>query len=189
MVTKTEILNKLYSQNNKVVLRAIEEIRVRGWLNDGTLRSSTLCRVQLQGADLVEADLSYIDFHQAEMDFADLSNANLSGSKLTRAKLMNANLSETNLTNASLYKANLRGCQNLTDEQLRKTKSMWGAIMPDGETYNGRYNLPADLELARVRGVVINDQQKMADFYGIPLETYLSGQKEGEAAPVLGGQA
>ena len=189
MVTKNELLLKLYSQHNKVVLQAIEEIRVRGWLSDGSLRGSGLCRVQLQGADLVEADLSYVDFHQAGMEFVDLSNANLSGAKLTRAKLINANLSKTDFNRASLYKTNLRGCRNLTKEQLRKTKSLWGAIMPDGDSYDGRYNLPADLELARLRGVILDDHQAMADFYGVPLETYLSGQKEEEAAIMPGAQA
>lgn len=189
MVTKVELINKVRSPDNKNVLQAVEEMRVRGWLSDGSLHGIALIRVQLQGADLIEADLSYVDFHQAEMEFVDLSNANLSGAKLTRAKLINANLSKTDFNRASLYKTNLRGCRNLTNEQLRKTKSLWGAIMPDGDSYDGRYNLPADLELARLRGVILDDHQAMADFYGVPLETYLSGQKEGEAAITPGAQA
>ena len=33
-----------------------------------------------------------------------------------------------------------------------------------------------------MRGVVINDHHAMAEFYGVSLETYLSGQEEGVAA-------
>ena len=182
MVTKVELLNKVRSPDNKNVLQAVEEMRVRGWLSDGSLRGIALIRVQLQGADLIEADLSNVDFHQAEMEFVDLSNANLSTAKLTRANLIGANLSGTDLTSADLYKANLRGCRNLTGEQLKKAKRLWGAIMPDGDSYDGRYNLPADIELARWGKVDINDPQAMAKFYLISLETYLSGQEEGVAA-------
>ena len=160
------------------MLQAVEEMRVRGWLNDGSLSGAALIRVQLQGADLIEANLSFIDFHQADMEFVDLSGADLRGAKLTRANLIGANMSEVDLTRATLYKANLRACRNLTDEQLTKTKSLWGAIMPDGGTYDGRYNLPGDIELARYRNVVKNDNQAMAEFYGVSLETYLSGQGE-----------
>lgn len=184
MVTKVELLNKMRSPDNKNVLLAVEEMRVRGWLSDGSLHGIAFIRVQLQGADLIEADLSFVDFHQAEMEFVDLSNANLSGAKLTRANLIGANLSGTDLTRASLYKANLRGCRNLTGEQLKKAKRLWGAIMPDGESYDGRYNLSADFELAHYRGVVINDHQAMAEFYRVSLETYLSGQEEGVGAVV-----
>jgi len=165
MVTKLELLNKVRSTDNKTALQAIEEMRIRGWLTDGTLRGTALIRAQFQGADLIEADLSFVDFHQAEMEYADLSNTNLRGAKLTRANLIGANLNETNLSNANLYKTNLRGCRNLTVEQLAKTKRLWGAIMPDGESYDGRYNLPADLELAHLRGVVVEDQEAMAEFY------------------------
>ena len=51
-----------------------------------------------------------------------------------------------------------------------------------GDSYDGCYNLCADFELARLRGVVINDHHAMAEFYGVSLETYLSGQEEGVAA-------
>ncbi len=154
MVTKLELINKVRSTDNRTALQAIEEMRIRGWLTDGALRGITLNRAQFQGADLIEADLSFIDFHQAEMEFVDLRNANLNGTKLTRANLIGANLSETNLTNANLYKTNLRGCRNLTVEQLSTVKRLWGAIMPDGEPYDGRYNLPADLEIVYLRAVV-----------------------------------
>jgi len=178
MFTKQELINKMRNPDNKKVLQAVEELRVRGWLNDGSLRGAAFIRVQLQGADLIEANLSFIDFHQADMEFVDLSGADLRGAKLTRANLIGANMSEADLTRANLYKTNLRACRNLTDNQLAKARSLWGAIMPDGGSYDGRYNLPGDIELARYRNVVKNDNQAMADFYGVSLDAYLNGQGE-----------
>jgi uncharacterized protein YjbI with pentapeptide repeats len=188
MDIKVKLINQIRSRDNNTALQAVEEMRIRGWLSDGSLRGITLIRAQLQGADLTEADLSYVDFHQAEMEFVDLSKSNLRGAKLTSAKLISANLSGADLTHASLYKTNLRGCRNLTGEQLIKAKRLWGSILPDGDSYDGRYNLSADLETARLRGVITNDHQAMAEFYGVSLEKYLSGQEQGvaEASPMVG---
>ena len=57
MLTKTELINKIWSLENKYSLQAIEELRVRNWLSDGSLRGVAFCHAQLQGADLMEADL------------------------------------------------------------------------------------------------------------------------------------
>jgi len=176
MNTKLELMNKLRSPENKVALQAVEELRVRGWLGDGSLRGVALCHAQLQGCDLMDANLSTIDFHQAQLAWVDLSNANLMGAKLTRADLSGANFSKANLTGADLYKANLRGANNLTDEQLMKAKRLWGATMPDGNPYDGRFRLAGDLEIARWGNINANDPQAMADFHGVSLETYLDGQ-------------
>jgi uncharacterized protein YjbI with pentapeptide repeats len=147
--TKIELINKLNSLEHRHVLQAVEELRVCDWLSDGTLRGAALCRTQLQRADLTRADLRDVDFSKAD------------------------------LTSADLYKANLQGARNLTEEQLRRVKRLCGAIMPDGETYNGCYNLSGDLAQARWAKVDLNDPQAMADFYCVPLETYLRGQKAG----------
>lgn len=176
MVTLVELIYKLRSPDNKRVLQAVEELRVRGWLQDGSLRGVPLCHVHMQGVDLLSADLSNIDFHQANFENADLSMANLSNTKLTRVNFLRANLSHTNLSGADLYKANLKEARNLTDDQLKSVKRLFGAIMPDGETYNGRYNLEGDLAFARWGRVDTGNAQSMADFYGVTLETYLNGQ-------------
>jgi uncharacterized protein YjbI with pentapeptide repeats len=178
MYTKAQVqlIRQLCSLDNKLVLQAVEELRVRGWLNDGTLRGIALCQAQLQGADLTQANLSSVDFHQARLERADLSQANLRGAKLVRANLQGANLSHASLAGADLYKADLRRACNLTDEQLSQVTRLWGAIMLDGESYDGRYNLPGDFALAQWGQVDVNDPQAMADFFGVSLETYLRGQ-------------
>lgn len=176
MITVMELVRKLRHTDNKRVLQAVEELRVRGWLSDGSLAGIPLCHVHMQGADLFGANLSRIDFHQAELAWADLSMANLSGARLTRADLREADFSQADLTGVDLFKANLEGARNLSDEQLSKASRLWGANMPDGSCYDGRYNLAGDLDFARWGRVDPNDHQAMADFLRVPLEVYLQGQ-------------
>ena len=177
MATRTELTNKLSSRDNWQALQAVEELRVRGWLCDGSLRMIALCHVELQGADLMKADLAHADFHQAHLEYVDLSMSDLRCAKLTRANLHGANFSQTKLTSADLYKANLRDARSLTADQLAQTNRLWGATMPDGKPYDGRFRLPGDLAFAEWAKVDINDPKAMADFYGISLEDYLGGQE------------
>lgn len=177
MLTKTELINKIWSQENKYSLQAIEELRVRNWLSDGSLRGVAFCHAQLQSADLSNADLCDVDFHQASLDFANLSEARLNSAKLNRASLQGVNFDHTDLTSADMHKANLRGARNLSEKQLASVKHLFGTMMPDGQPYDGRYNLPGDLAQARWARIDVNNPQAMADFYGVSLETYLAGQK------------
>ena len=176
MVNFMDLVRKLRSSDNKRVLQAIEELRVRGWLHDGSLKNIPFCHAQMQDADLLGANLTNVDLHQAHLEHADLSQADLTGARLSRANLQSANLSQTILANADLFKADLQNTLNLTDEQLAEAKRLWGAIMPDGTTYDGRYNLAGDLEFARWGRIDVNDPKAMAEFLRIPLETYLRGQ-------------
>jgi len=177
MVTVIELIRKLRSPENKRVLQAIEELRVRGWLEDGSLKGIPLCHVHMQGADLLKANFGNVDLHQAHLEWADLSMAELSGCKLTRANLQGANLSRTNLKGADLFKANLKDTRNLTDEQLSQVKRLWGAIMPDGSSYDGRYKLTGDIEFAKWGQVNTDNPEAMAEFFGVSLETYMRGQE------------
>lgn len=178
MLSKTEIINKFWSLENKYALEAVEELRARNWLVDGALRGVALCHVQLQSADLMEADLSNVDFQQASLDFADLTKARLNGAKFNRASLMGVNFDQADLTMADLYKANLRGARNLCEEQLSKANQLMGAIMPNGKPYDGRYNLFGDLQRAKWAKIPVDDPQAMANFYGVTLDTYLKAQAQ-----------
>lgn len=177
MVTVMELVRKLRSTENKRVLEAVEELRARGWLSDGSLKGVPLCHVHMENADLLGADLTQVDFHQARLAWTDLSQAKMEKAKLTRVDLQGANLSQANLNGADLFKANLKDARNLTDSQLAQASRLWGAIMPDGTTYDGRYNLPGDLDFARWGRIDVTDAQAMADFLRVPLEVYLKGQE------------
>ncbi len=178
MITKIELINKLQSPEQRIVLRAVEDLRTTGMLADGSLRGIALCQAALDEADLHGADLCYVDLHQAALDQSDLSNARLQAAKLNRASLRGANLKGANFTNADLYKVNMRGARNLTDEQLSMANELFGSIMPDGSVYNGRFNLFGDIARAKWAKVNLADAKSMAEFYGVSLEAYLQGQKK-----------
>ncbi len=176
MNNKFELTNKLRSQDNKTSLMAIEEMRVRGWLSDGTLRGIALCKAQFQGADFMDADLCGVDFHQARLDWSDLSLTNLVSVKMVRTNLTGANFSQADIFNADLYKANLHGARNVSEEQLATAARLAGAIMPDGRRYNGRFNLDTDLSLAKWNNVDTTNPVEMAKFYGVSDQDYMEGQ-------------
>lgn len=178
MYTKIELINKILGLENKSTLQAVAELRVSGWLSDGSLRGAALCHAQLQNADLMEADLRNVDFHQANLERADMSKARLNGASFKRASLRGVNFDHADLTFAVLYKANLQGARNLSENQLAHARELLGAIMPDGKVYDGRYNLSGDLERARWAKVNVDDANSMAEFYGVSLEEYLAVHKQ-----------
>jgi hypothetical protein len=177
MATLSQTIRKLRAPDNKEAVRAVEELRARGWLEDGSLDGARLCHVHLDGADLFKAVLRKIDFHQAHLADVDLSGADLSGTEFARADLRGANFSGANLKGTDFLKANLNGAINLTEEQLSQAKRLCHATMPDGQTYDGRYRLTADIELAEWGRVDPNDDEAMAYFLGVSLETYREGQR------------
>jgi hypothetical protein len=177
-----DLVRKMRSPENKLVLDAVAELRARGWLEDGSLRGVMLCHAHLEGSDLYRANLSEVDLHQAHVDGADLGLADLRKTKLTRTSLRGVNLSQADLAGADLFKADLTDSRNLTDEQLAQAKRLCFATMPDGTPYNGRFNLPGDIDLARWGKVDPQDPAAMAYFLGVSLENYLRGQGKPELA-------
>lgn len=167
MATKSQIIRKLRSPDNKIVLQAVEELRACGWLEDGTLEGLNLRHVHFQRADLYQANLRKVNLSMADLRWADLSKADLHGAQLSNANLFRADLSKADLNKANLYKANLQGIRNLTDDQLSQAFRLREAIMPDGSRYDGRFNLPGDLESARANHIDINDPDAMTEFYGV----------------------
>jgi hypothetical protein len=71
----------------------------------------------------------------------------------------------------------LRSAKNLKLGQLAVCKALRGVILPDGSTYDGRFNLEADLKLAAIRSVNIEDPASMAQYYGVSIEQYQIGQQ------------
>lgn len=176
MITVMDLVRKIRSPESKLVLEAVEELRARGWLEDGSLKGVVLCHAHLERADLCKASLIDVDLHQAHLQEADLSMANLTNAKVTRANLQGANLSAANLRGADLFKADLRDARNIGLEQLAQAKRLCFATMPDGAPYDGRFNLRGDLELARWGKVDVTDPAAMAYFLGVSLEVYLQSQ-------------
>ena len=171
-----ELLNKVRSGNNQLAQEAVAELRKNSWLTDGSLQGVALCKAQLQDSTLENANLCCAGLHQSNLAWVDLSNANLRAAKLSLCNLSGANLRDAKIENADFYKANLRGVRNLSEDQIRLAARLWGAIMPDGEKYDGRFSLFGDLALAEWNSVNTEDPQAMADFYQVPLDVYRKGQ-------------
>ena len=111
-----------------------------------------------------------------ELANGSLSGLSLRGSNWKEANLYKADLSDTDLTNAiledaDLVLANLRSAK-LSTEQMASTFCMYKAIMPDGQLYDGRFNLPGDLDHATRSGVDIKSKEAMAAWYGVDSAHY-----------------
>ncbi len=186
-----QLLWQLYGEDSETALKALDELRERGWLEDRSLRGVDLREANLSGADLREVDLEEVNLGYANLEKADLSLAELAEAVLVEANLKEANLTETNFYDANLRGANLIGASldgtlldradlkfaTITEEQLRQADALAGAIMPDGSSYDGRFRLEGDLVEAAELGFELDDPESMAEFYAIPLEAYQKGQE------------
>jgi uncharacterized protein YjbI with pentapeptide repeats len=163
--SRLEIMNKLRNPETIKVQKVIHEIRLRGWLQDGTLEGADLRHVHFQHSNLENADLKGADLRMAHLQFSNLSYSDLTGACLSNANLYGADLRQASLRGANLLKAKLQGVLNVKNEQLAEAKSLWGAILPDGSLYDGRFNLDGDIEFAQAGSIDIHNPREMAAFY------------------------
>jgi uncharacterized protein YjbI with pentapeptide repeats len=174
--TKAQLIRKLRSPDNQVVLQAVKAMQEQGWLHEGILDWVQLRYVHLQQADLRQASLCKTDLRMADLRGADLSKAVLHGTRLGGANLQDANFLQAHLQGAILSRANLQGACNLTVWQLTQTGKLRGATLPDGGRYDGRYNLAGDLGDAHFMHIDVDDPAAMAGFYGVSIGDFLLGQ-------------
>ena len=202
VMTKEWLTQQMGSKDNVLARQAVEELRARGWLEDGSLQGAALSNADLQRALLLRADLREADMRGAnlqeavlhsaklqesnlraadlqgatlwgaDLQGANLAEANLQGTNLSGADLRGANLASANLQKAILAASDLRGASNLSDKQLSQANEMRHAKMPDGSRYDGRFNLAGDIEWMRTKGTDTDDPAGMARFYGVSLEAY-----------------
>lgn len=119
-------------------------------LSDADLNKANLVGINLRDADLKDVSLIYANMHLTQLPGANLSDADLSDADLSNAdlrsasmhaadlrgaNLSNANLSGDDLSSADLSRANLSHAKGVTTEQLRRAKSLQGAIMPNGSRH------------------------------------------------------
>ena len=135
-------------------------------LNSARLRDANLTRANLRNSDLRKASLCRADLRDADLRHANLQGADLEEAYLRAVRrdpyedefedavLEDANLSETNLKNAEI-----------TLEQLTQANSLFGATLPNGSRYDGRFNLSGDIELARSQGIDVKDSHVLMLWY------------------------
>jgi len=121
---KAKLIGELGSIHNGIALRAVRQLRARGWLEDGSLRGANLMGANLRRADLIGGNLQEAVLFRADLQEADLVAANLQGSYLARA-----NLEQSDLRGAKLQGADLRGA-NLRKADLQEA-NLEGAILQD----------------------------------------------------------
>jgi uncharacterized protein YjbI with pentapeptide repeats len=136
-------------------------------------------RANLKKSDFSECFLEEVNFNSATIWNANFTSANIRNGKFENASLWQSNLENSYLQNCSFRNADLKSVNfnkvnKLTVEQFIDMNELRGAIMPDGSLYDGRYELKGDLIKAQERNIDIRDDARMAEFYGVSLETYKS---------------
>lgn len=170
-----ELLEELRVESSRAnPADVIDMLRMRGWLDDGSLKGAMLQGCILRGVDLTDAILSDADMDEVDLSGAELEGADLEGASLRDANLQDANLAGANLEGVDLIGANLGGADlqsaNLRDAQvedarLRTADRLWGARMPGGSLYDGRFRLPGDLEDVHTAGLDPSNDDSMRDWY------------------------
>jgi hypothetical protein len=122
----TEILAVIRGGNDQAAETALAELKLNGWLTDGSLATANLARAALLGADLESAVLEASDLTHAQLAGVSLFGAKLHRANLSEADLQGANLTLTDLREANLYRADLRSA-DLTGADLR------GAVLKDAQ--------------------------------------------------------
>jgi uncharacterized protein YjbI with pentapeptide repeats len=151
-------------------------------LSGASLVGANLTRARLDDANLQRTILTDANLHRtilsnARLGWAKLMGAKLHATDLSWANLEGADLSEADLLGAYLSHANLSDTENLADGQLTQAYVLWGAVMPDGSHYDGRFRLAGDLAAAKSRGFVVVDSDQLAIFYEVARDVYESGQE------------
>jgi hypothetical protein len=108
---------------------------------------------------------------------ANLMEANLQDADLRYAGFYYARMITANLKNANLYEADFSHAV-VSDEQLAEAYRLYGATMPLGQRYDGRFNLKGDLEEAERKGIDIDDPDQMRRWYQGDISVLLGGQPQ-----------
>lgn len=131
--------------------RAIEKLKARSWLYDGTLRSRDLEKCIFRRFDLEKANLQGTNLQRANLNNANLEHANMEKTNLKSARLQHANLRGVNLKSATLHMVDLRKAD------------LSGALLQNTELFG------ANLELTNLQGSDLQD----ANFFSSKLNILL----------------
>ncbi|MCX5666350.1 MAG: pentapeptide repeat-containing protein [Candidatus Omnitrophica bacterium] len=103
-------------------------------------------RADLSGAEIFDANLEGSELVGADLSRSDLTHCNLRGADLTKAKLVNSRLWNADLTGANLNEADLTGA-DLSNACLYNTK-LWHADIKDVKSLSLRnFSLQAKLNV------------------------------------------
>lgn len=149
---RASLTRDLKSKSPSHAVRAVEELRHHGWLNDvlQEQKNGGLYMVVLEGADLRLVDLS-----DADLRGANLRRVNMFGSHLENADVRGANLQKAWLVNASLRGARL--CYGHLEGAFLQDANLEGADLKDAK-FEG-----ATLPHAKLNGAInITEEQLLS---------------------------
>lgn len=133
---KERLIRQLRSRDHQFGLLAVEELKERGWLRDGSLQESDLMGVNLHEADLAFADLQESRLYRANLQKADLLRAELQEADMAFADLKGANFWDANLKGTNLREASLRDLQNISMATFDELTTL-----PNGDKWSDGYDL------------------------------------------------
>lgn len=112
---KHDLIREMGSFANPVAIRAVEALRDKGWLTDGTLIHKKFHQAELKYADLSNAVLNRCRFAGANWQnvkayHLQLTGGQLGGIDLRKSQLNVSNLAHTNINDADAREADFRGC-------------------------------------------------------------------------------
>jgi hypothetical protein len=148
--------------------RLIERLRVGGDVSTVALSdlktSGALYSGILSDKNLTNLDLAGRELNGMRSGGSDFSGTDLRSCSLVGAILRGARLSGTRLNGADLSWADLEGAI-LDDDSLRSAGSLWRCTLPNGQKYDGTWDLAGDLAAAQKYGVDLNSSTERAEFY------------------------
>lgn len=101
---REQLIRQLHSYYNPVAMQALEELRVIGYLSDGTLHNQDFRGADWRDANLYQADLTGCDLRNTKMQKADLVEANLTNAQVTEDQLVTTDIMwKCILPDGSLY--------------------------------------------------------------------------------------
>jgi len=104
------LLREMGSRSNEVAIRAVEELRVLGYLTDGSIPKGTnFSWANLRNAPLEKAKLKGVNLSFAHLEGADLRSTEFESADLSNARLEKAALLHTNFEKADLNSAHFEG--------------------------------------------------------------------------------
>lgn len=127
---KGRLIRQMRIRDNALALQAVEELKAKGWLGDGSLDGASLINADLVAVRLRDARLRRVDLHGACLRASKLDRVDLSGANLWAADLRDAGMKNVNLEGADLYHADLQGVKMIRVEMDERTR------LPDGRRWS-----------------------------------------------------
>ncbi len=169
---KIRLLRDIGCGDHGIALRAILDITANNLHQKGFLSYRIFENAKLAGSMLLGADLSHSSFHHSDFTGAELFGANLQMTSFWGGTLRGVDLRDADLSGAYFNYVDLTHAR-VTPKQLQLANRLHGTRLPNGKIYDGRFNLPVDIQDAQASGVDVNNPIAMAKWYQMPYDQFM----------------